>query len=145
MLAQSNAIMLHLAERAPGTLLPEGDAAGRAIALERFLYFITDVIAPNHAGFFLRGKQMSDAAAMLDERTVEKLSGAERFVAESSFMAGDRFTLADISAFTIAAAVKEHLPWAQLRNLKIWFDAIEKRPSVVRGYRALGMGAQSDV
>jgi GSH-dependent disulfide-bond oxidoreductase len=116
--------MLHLAERVPGTLLPDADSVSRAIALERFFYFVTDVIGPNHAGFYLRGIQKLDAAAMLDERSVERLSSAERYVAQSSFMAGDRLTIVDISAFTTAAAVKAQLPWARLPNLERWFQPL---------------------
>lgn len=51
-LSQSNAIMLSAAEKAPGSLLLHDDPALRAIALERYFYFVTDVIGPGHAGFF---------------------------------------------------------------------------------------------
>src|SRR5258705_1203654 len=48
-LSQSNAILMHAAEGSPPRLLPS-DTAERALALQRFFYFVTDVIAANHAG-----------------------------------------------------------------------------------------------
>jgi GST-like protein len=134
-LSQSNAILLHLAETSGALLLPN-DPAARALALERFFYFVTDVIAPSHGGFFLRGKGEAAGADMLDTRSREALLFAERFVAAAPYMAGERFTLADIAALTIAAAHRQQLDWAAVPALKAWFERMMQRPAVQRGLRA---------
>jgi len=52
-------------------------------------------------------------------------------------MAGDQFSMADISAFTIAASMRDRLDWAVLSRLSRWFDAIEARPAVQRGLKSV--------
>jgi GST-like protein len=135
-LSQSNAIIFYAAARAPGRLLPEHEGQERAIAYERFFFFVTDVIAPSHAAFFLRRQNAVEAPGLLDERMLAALSAAERYVTRSSFMAGDSFSLADIVAFTIASFVKKRLPWDRLPNLDRWYRTVDARPAVVRGLRA---------
>jgi GST-like protein len=135
-LSQSNAIIFYAAARAPGRLLPENEGPERAIAYERFFFFVTDVIAPGHAAFFLRSQHAADASRLLDERMLAALRTAERYVLQSPFMAGDNFSIADIAAFTITSFVNSRLQWDQLPNLERWFRTVESRPAVVRGLRA---------
>jgi len=120
-LLQSNAIILYAAERAPGRLLPEEVGARRALAFERFFYFVTDVIAPNHAAFFLRAQNASDGSVALDRRVLESLRMGERYVSQSTFMVGDDFSIADIAAFTIAAFLKAQLDWDESRTCNAGF------------------------
>jgi GST-like protein len=138
-LTQSNAIILYAAEQAPGRLMPPEDASARAVVFEQFFFFITDVIGPSGASFFLNNKQQAEAVHLLDARLHNALAGAERFAAASRFIAGDAFTIADIAGFTITAFMRAHLPWASLPNLKRWYQTVAPRPAVQRTYRALGM------
>jgi GSH-dependent disulfide-bond oxidoreductase len=133
--AQSNAIILYAAERAPGRLLPSNDVAARAIAIERFFFFVTDVIAPNHAAFYLRNRRMDESLSVLNRRVIERIKEAERYVAGSIFMAGEQFTVADIVAYTIMASAKESIEWPELPNLARWFRNVGSRPAIQRGYR----------
>ena len=136
-LTQSNAIMLYAAESAPGKLLPLHDPEARARAYERFLYFVTDVIAPNNAAFSIRGVEANkECWAALISRSLEALRAAERFLSESSFIAGDQFTLADICAYTIARASSDALDWDSLPAMGTWYQRISTRDSVRRGLRA---------
>jgi GST-like protein len=137
-LSQSNAIMLYASEKAPGKLLPAAGRPERAVALERLLFFITDVIAPNHAAFYVRPRGQIEGAALLEGRSLAALETAERYVSSGGFMAGQNFSLADIAAFTIAMAVKDRLPWDGLPGLSRWFSQVEARPSVVKGLAAFG-------
>jgi glutathione S-transferase len=66
-LSQSNAIIFYAAARAPGRLLPEHEGQERAIAYERFFFFVTDVIAPSHAAFILRRQNAVEAPGLLDD------------------------------------------------------------------------------
>jgi GSH-dependent disulfide-bond oxidoreductase len=136
-LAQSNAIMLYAAEVSPGKLLPAPNTKARARALERFLYFVTDVIAPNHAAFTLKSAaDTRESAALLRGRSLEALVAAEEFLAESPYIAGDEFTLADISAYTIAMASEPAPEWAALPNMLRWYQRIGERSAVNRGLHA---------
>ena len=134
-LSQSNAILLYLAERAPGVLVPIDDLRLRATAYERFFYFATDVIALSHAAFSLRDLEPR-ARGMLEQRAVANLVAAERFVAEDAFMAGERFTLADIAAVTIAQSMFQTVAWEQSPKLRLWYERVMRLPSVVRGLHA---------
>lgn len=136
-LTQSNAIMLYAAEMAPGRLLPIRSMQARARAYERFLYFVTDVIAPNHAAFAVKALPESrDASALLNARSLEALSAVESFLSESAFIAGDQFTLADISAYTITVAIGESLDWAPLPKMLRWYESVGARDAVRRGLHA---------
>jgi len=134
-LTQSNAIILYAAGKASGRLLPENDHA-RAIVLERFFFFVTDVIAVNHAAFSLRASSAQEAQKILMDRMLATLETAERYVGQDEFIAGAAFSVADIAAFTIANSVKSDLAWPKLPNLRRWFEPIEGRTSVKRGLEA---------
>ncbi|MBW4022618.1 MAG: glutathione S-transferase family protein [Proteobacteria bacterium] len=131
-LTQSNAIILHAAGKVAGRLLPENDRE-RAIVLERFFFFVTDVIAVSHAAFSLRGSNMQEAQTILTDRMLATLETAERYFDRDEFIAGRAFSVADIAGFTITLSVKSELPWPKLPNLSRWFAQIEARPAVQRG------------
>jgi GST-like protein len=136
-LSQSNAILFHICDLAPGALLPVDDVARRARVLERFFFALTDVIAPSHSAFAL--KQINagdDSAERLDRRSLDALVRAEIFLRETHFIAGDDFTLADIAAFTIASAFRRQIDWAALPHMQRWFDELHARPSIANGLRA---------
>jgi GST-like protein len=135
-ISQSNSIMLYVAEKAPGRLMPFARGPQRSRAHERLFFFITDVIAPSHAAFHLTQASDGQNAKALEARALSALCFAERFASESKFIAGDEFSLADIAGFTIAAAMEPLLPWEVLPNFKRWFDCIARRESVVRGLKA---------
>ena len=134
-LTQSNAIILYAAGKAAGRLLPESERA-RAIVLERFFFFVTDVIAVSHAAFSLRASGAQAAQMILTDRMLATLATAERYVGDAEFIAGETFSAADIAAFTITQSVNSDLPWPRLPNLRRWFEQIEGRPSVTRGLHA---------
>lgn len=138
-LSQSNAILLYAAEVMPGRLLPL-NGRDRAIALERYFYFLTDVITVSHSAFFLRSLGNHEASTALDERSNAALRDAARFVKDKRYMGGNSFSLADIAAFTIAFASRRHIDWNADAHLKRWFDEVEQRPSVRRGMKAFKHG-----
>jgi GSH-dependent disulfide-bond oxidoreductase len=134
-LTQSNAIILYAAGKAAGRLLPENDR-DRAIVLERFFFFVTDVIAVNHAAFSLRASSAQEAQKILMDRMLATVETAERYVGHNEFIAGKTFSAADIAGFIITQSVKSDLPWPKLPNLRRWFERIEGRPAVKRGLQA---------
>lgn len=130
-LSQSNAILMYAAQKNPHRLLLPSDNGRRAIALERFFYFVTDVIAVSHAAF--KTKDKGSVSAFLEAQSLAALAFAESFLRGSSFMAGEALTLADISAFTIVSACRFQLEWDQLPEMRRWFDAMSARDAVKRG------------
>ncbi|WP_408318911.1 glutathione S-transferase family protein [Paraburkholderia nemoris] len=61
---------------------------------------------------------------------------AERFLIDALYIASDRFTLADIAAYTSAFAVRQDLDWSKLPLLRAWYARIGARPGVVCGMAA---------
>jgi GST-like protein len=136
-LTQSNAILLHIADRVPGTLLPLESSAQRPIAYERFFYFLTEAIGPSHAGFWLRSQEYGLAAKReLDARVMHAIAAAERFASQTEFLGGDRFGLADIAAVTIIGTYEREIAWPSLPALRRWYETAISRPSVQRGMHA---------
>ena len=135
-LPQSNAIVFFASERQPGKLLPEGPSADRALAVERFFYFLTDVIANAHASYQLRWRGQQDASRILLGLAMDAAEFAEHFVQEQPFMAGANFTLADIAAYPAIASLADVIDWQRVPALQKWFTSVEVRPSIARGMRA---------
>lgn len=136
-LAQSNAIMLYASSLSPGLIMPIGNGHAWALALERYLYFVTDVIAPSFDSFVIGGVN-NRGAAVLTQRSLDAFGAAEMFVSRTRFMAGNTFTLADISAVTVGLALQRHIDWQTHPNLARWFEEVAARPGVERGMRAFG-------
>jgi GST-like protein len=132
---QSNAIIQYADSKAPGRLAPAQPGPERIRVIDRYFFFVTDVIAPSHAAFFLHQAGQDKAAAIIDLRVIEQLTYAESFLT-AEFMAGEQFSMADISAFTIATAFRDRLDWKELAQLSRWFDTVEARPAVQRGLNA---------
>jgi GST-like protein len=68
---------MYAAEGSPPRLLPI-ETAERALLLQRFFYFITDVIAVSHAGFAT--KNDGGDQSFLDRRSLGALAFAESFL-----------------------------------------------------------------
>jgi glutathione S-transferase len=72
-------------------------------------------------------KTASDVAA---RRYYERL---DLELADSAYVAGDRFTIADISLFTaiaFASAMVDLKPDTRLKNLNAWYESVRSRPSI---------------
>jgi GST-like protein len=135
-ITESNAIMFYAGEWAKDAHLLGVDLLSRAQVLERFFYFLTEAIAPSMAGFKLGGAGITDGARYCDAKIAESLTFADNFVRSNLFMAGERFSLADIAAYTIIAAHQEKLDWSVLPSLDAWFHRVGERPAVQRGMSA---------
>jgi GST-like protein len=136
-LSQSSAIMMDAAASAPGRLLPARRRDERR-ALDRFFYFITDVIAPSHAGRYLDREGVQDGAKAMTALTSERIEHCESFLEHSPYMAGEEFGLADIAAYTLIHSVPQDLHWKYFPLLTDWYARIEDRPGVRRGMAAFG-------
>jgi GST-like protein len=124
---------MYVDQKAPGKIFPEA-LKERALAMERFFYFVTDVIAPGMAAFRVRGSD--EARSSLLESALEAWSGAERFVKGSKYMGGDQFSAADIAAGVFIQTYRRHIDWPALPSLERWHADVTARPSFVRGLKA---------
>jgi GST-like protein len=137
-LTQSNAILLHLDQLRPGLLLPQVPDE-RARALERFMFFLTDVIGPNHGAFKLRAPNITHGSLYLENIALRGIDYSESFLRESKFIGGSRFSLADIVAFTIINSMRDRIDWPNMPRLAKWFREVTNRPAVVRGMNAFDL------
>ena len=131
---QSNAIIQYADLHSPGRLSPLATNQ-RLKVVDRFFYFVTDVIAVSQAAFFLRRGGQRDASLSLDQRVIDHLVLAEQFL-EDDYIAGDDFSMADIAAFTYTLSVQDRLPWISLPRMAGWFERVGSRPAVQAGKSA---------
>jgi GST-like protein len=62
----------------------------------------------------------------------------DRRLAESAYLAGDEYTIADIATYPWLRSWKNQgIDWADYPHAKRWFDEIDARPAVMRGVEVL--------
>ena len=129
------AMLIYLAEKA-GRFLP-GDARLRSVALQ-WLMWQTGGLSPmfGQAGHF-RGLDDQAANAYAVERFTKeanRLFGVlDRRLAQAEYLAGDEYTIADISAHPWTRMPKRQgIDVDDYPNYQRWFDRINARPAVQR-------------
>ena len=125
-LAQSNAIILHLAE---GSALVPADAYRRAKMLE-WLFWEQYSHEPYVAVARFQVKYLKRTPADLDPRLFERARAALAFldhaVARSAFLADDRCTLADIALVAYSRMVPDGgVPLEPYPALRAWIGRVE--------------------
>jgi GST-like protein len=130
----STAILLYLAEKT-GKFLPQGDRG----ELLSWMMFIASGIGP-YSGQAVHFKHYAPRG--LDYAVDRYLFEAQRHygildaqLAKGSYLLGDTYTIADMSAWGWVRAVPFILgdeAWSTLPNLKRWFDQISARPAAQR-------------
>ena len=139
---ESGAILIHLAEKF-GAFLPT-DAAARAECLSWLMWQMG--AAPYLGGGFghfyayapLKIEYAIDRFAMEVKRQLDVL---DRRLAESEYLAGTEYTIADIAVWPWYGALAkglvydagEFLQVASYKNVQRWTDTIAERPAVKRG------------
>lgn len=133
-IAESGAILIHLAERS-NLLLPV-DVGGRAEVIQ-WLMFQMSAIGPmmGQANVFLRYlPERIEAAIERYQRECSRLFEVlDRRLADREFLAGD-YSIADIATWCWVRTYRwSGLNLDGLANLERWIEAIAVRPAVVRG------------
>jgi GSH-dependent disulfide-bond oxidoreductase len=139
---ESGAILIHLAEKF-GAFLPT-ETAARAECLSWLMWQMGS--APYLGGGFghfyayapTKIEYAIDRFAMEAKRQMDVL---DRRLAESEYLAGASYTIADIAVWPwygalakgLAYDAGEFLQVAEYKNLQRWSDAISNRPAVKRG------------
>lgn len=140
---ESGAILLHLAEKF-GAFIP-GDAKGRAECLSWLFWQMGSApfIGGGFGHFYAYAPEKFEYPINRYAMETKRLFDvADRRLAESRYLAGDDYTIADMAAFPWLAALYEGLAYndaatfldlASYENVGRWVKEIAQRPAVKRG------------
>jgi glutathione S-transferase len=139
-LAESRAICSYLESLHPEPNLMGRDAEERAFVesadrqVELFLLAsIANAVRHSHPGLApLEQPQLADFAASQGQKMLDYAATFERMLGSRPWFAGDRFTVADITAFCgieFAKLLKFRPAEAGLGNLAAWRERVAVRPS----------------
>jgi glutathione S-transferase len=130
-LAESNAILAFLAE---GTAYLPSDAFGRAKVLQ-WLSFEGNYVEPaigTLRHWILTGKDARRPRELVESRRAASLKALgilDRELAARPFIAGDAYTIADISLFAYTSRAHEaNLPLGDFANVGAWIERVEAEP-----------------
>jgi len=130
-LAESNAILAFLAEGTP--YLP-ADAFGRAKVLQ-WLSFEGNYVEPaigTLRHWVLTGKDARRPRELVESRRAASLKALgilDRELASRAFVAGDAYTIADISLFAYTSRADEaNLPLGDFAHVRAWIGRVQAQP-----------------
>lgn len=139
-LFESGAIMIYLCEKTGSPLLPAAGAARHRCL--QWLMFQMGGVGPmfgqyNHFAAYAPEKIPYAIERYTNE--VKRLHRVlEKRLAESPFLAGEDYTVADIATFPwVRNPDRRGIDLAQFPAVKRWHDAIAARPAVQRGVQVL--------
>lgn len=138
-LAESMAICRYFEETHPDPPLMGTDARDRAMVemWNRRMEFeimsqISGCFRHTHPYWEGRIPQISEFGELCRKTVLERMAWLDGELADREFIAGERFTVADITAFTgisLGRIPKIRIA-EELTNLQRWYDAVGARPSV---------------
>jgi glutathione S-transferase len=130
-LAESNAILAYLGE---GTSYVPDDPFARAKVLQ-WLSFEGNYVEPaigTLRHWTLTGKLARRPQALIDSRRAGSLNALrvlDRELATRAFVAGDAYTIGDISLFAyVSRADEAALPLGEFSNVVAWIERVQKQP-----------------
>ena len=135
---ESLAILMYLAEKS-GQFLPQ-DTRGRTQVLQ-WLSAISANIVPLFRGIFMFSNvvpgKIEPAIAYFRGEAEKALAMLDRALADRTWLVGDAYTIADISAYPAAANATNYLPQGltPYPNIARWAERIAARPAVQRGMK----------
>jgi len=138
-LFESGAILMYLASKT-GKFLPDGTSA-RFDVLQWLMFQMGSVGPMLGQAHHFRIYAPEKIGYAIDRYTNEakRLYGVmDKRLAKSKYIAGPRYTIADIAIFPWLRSWKNQgIDWADYPFLKGWFDEIAARPAVIRGVDVL--------
>ena len=139
-LFESGAILIYLAEKA-GRLMPQ-QAAGRYRCLQWLMFQMSGVgpMCGQLGHFSIYAPEKIPYAIERYHNEAKRLARVlEKRLAESPFLAGRDYSIADIATFpwVQALAGREALPMAETPALQRWLEIVAARPAVERGMAVL--------
>ena len=131
-ITQSTAILQYLAEKT-GQLLPYALPA-RAKVYEWLHFHAIDIGSVIFSAFYLQQRvspNQLEAAEQLRKRVYELYQYFDNQLADNQFLAGDIYSIADITA--LPAVITQEATLSKYSNLTRWLQELKQRPAVQRG------------
>ncbi len=131
-LTQSVAIVQYLAEKTQ-QLLPES-IAERAKVYEWMNFHAVDIGSTLFSAFYLQQRttpKQEQAAEQLRQRVHELYRFFDQQLAEQKFLAGNTYSIADITV--LPAVITQEQKLTEYQNLTRWLQQLKQRPAVQRG------------
>ena len=131
-LTQSTAILQYLAEKT-GKLIPDSLSA-RARVYEWMHFHAVDIGSTIFSAFYLQQRsspRQIEAAEQLRDRVHELYCYFDEPLAEHEFLAGDSYSIADITALPLVISQEQKL--IEYPGLTRWVQQLKQRPAVKRG------------
>ena len=138
-LFESGAILLYLAAKT-GKFLPKTDR--QKFEVLQWLMFQMGGVGPmlgqTHHFRIYAPEKIEYAVNRYTNETKRLYGVMDRQLANSKFIAGNQYSIADISIFPwLRSWANQGIDWADFPRLKEWFDRIAERPAVIRGVQVL--------
>jgi GST-like protein len=134
-LFESGAILIYLAEKT-GKLLPK-DPAKRAVTLQWLMFQMASVgpMFGQHGHFALyASEKIPYAIERYTNEALRILGVLDKRLAESAWLAGDEYTIADIATFPWTRTSEgRSIDMSAFPNVSRWHAAMQARPGVQRG------------
>jgi GST-like protein len=138
-LFESGAILIYLAEKT-GRLMPS-DPRGRYSVLQWLMFQMGGVgpmLGQAHHFRHYAPEQIPYAINRYTNETGRLYGVIDRRLAESQWLAGDSYSIADIATFPwLRSYERQGQKLEDFPNLKRWFETIAARPAVQRGVKVL--------
>lgn len=137
-IAESVAICRYFEEQQPEPPLFGTDAKDKAVVEMWNRRMETEILANmsmcfRHTHRYWEGRipQINEFGELCRSNAMERMAWLDGELADREFIAGDRFTVADITAFTgfLIGRVPKIRIGEDMTNLQRWFDAVAARPS----------------
>lgn len=135
-LFESGAILVYLAEKTASELLPASGVA-RARTFEWLMWQmggIGPMIGQAHHFLFNPKEVVPYGQKRYHDETLRLYGVLNRRLADTAFMAGDFYSIADIATYPWIARFERHqVDLDDFPDVKRWFDIVGERPAVQRG------------
>ncbi len=133
---ESGAILIYLAEKTGSDLLP-ADPRERIVTMQ-WLMFQMGGVGPMFGQahhFLFRPKEDVPYGKTRYHNETKRLYGVmDKRLADSPYLAGDDYTIADVATYPWVARFERHqVDLNEFSSVKRWYDDISKRPAVQKG------------
>ena len=133
---ESGAILIYLAEKTSSELLPS-DSRNRAITMQWLMFQMGGVgpmFGQAHVFLFNPKEDVPFAAERFHKETKRLYGVMDQRLGQSSYLAGDNYTIADIATYPWVQRKNRHnVDLEDYSNVKQWYEEVSKRPAVEKG------------
>jgi glutathione S-transferase len=140
LLTEGPAIVQFLADQAPVSGLAPPPGAVERYRLQEWLNFVSSELHKMFSPWLFHPEYGEQAQEVVRDKIRERFALVDRHLADSTFLLGERFTVADAYCFTIVNWSRlMRIELAPYPNLKAYMERIAARPKVQEALRAEGL------